>query len=147
IDLVAPSLEALVTALLGEIAPTGEPPHAEVWERVLEKMQASGRLGVEAREGSLGARVTAQLRATRGETGAIKATLFTPVDPGEASDGLLVRVTSAGRLLEQCKFASAYPGRTLHVELPTAQPSTMRRRGLVQRVAEVFAGLALPVLR
>jgi hypothetical protein len=148
VELVAPSLEQLVTALLGAIEPiSGEPLQSEVWERVLAEMQAGGRLVVEAREGLLAARVAAQLRVMLGETGAIKARLFTPVHPSEAASGLLVRVTSAGRLLAQCSFASAYPGRTLDVELPTAQPSTMRRHGLAQRIAEVFAELALPVLR
>lgn len=148
VDLAAPSLDVLVTALLGELAPgTSEPLQADVWARVLTEMQVGGRLVVEAREGSLGARVAAQLRVTLGETGTIQARLFTPVDPRDASNGLLVRVTSTGRLLEQRLFASAYPGRTLDVELRTAQPSTMRRHGLAQRIAEVFAGLALPVLR
>lgn len=148
VDLVAPSLEALVTALLGEITlETGEPPNPDVWRRVLAEMEAGGRLVVEAREGTLGARLTAQLRVMLGETGAIRATLFTPVDPGEACNGLLVRVTSCGRLLEQRTFASAYPGRMLDVELPCAQPSTLRRHGLAPRIAEVFAGLAVPLLR
>jgi hypothetical protein len=148
VELAAPSLEQLVTALRGAVEPTsGEPLHPEIWQRVLTEMQVGGRLVVEAREGSLGARVAAQLRVMLGETGAIQARLFTPVHPSEAASGLLVRVTSAGRLLVQCSFASAYPGRTLDVELPTAQPSTMRRHGLARRVAEVFAELAVPVLR
>lgn len=148
IDLAAPSLEALVTALLGEVAAaTGEPLHPDIWMRVLAEMRAGGRLVVEAREAPLAKRVAAQLRVTLGETGTIQARLFTPIDPGEASSGLLVRVTSTGRLLEQRLFASAYPGRTLDVELPTAQPSTLRRHGLAQRIAEVFAELAVPLLR
>lgn len=148
VEIAAPSLEQLVTVLLGELVPaTGEPIHSEIWTRVLAEMQADGRLVVEARGGPLAARVAAQLRVMLGETGAIRASLLTPVRPSEASNGLLVRVTSAGRLLAQRSFASAYPGRTLDVELPTAQPSTLRRHGLDQRIAEVFAELAVPVLR
>jgi hypothetical protein len=149
VDLAAPSIDALVTSLLGEVSASGEPVNPEIWTRVLDEMRAGGRLAVEAREGPLAARVAAQLRVMLGETGAIRATLFTPVHPESAGSGrgLLVRVTSAGRLLEQRSFASAYPGRVLDVELPTAQPSTMRRHAISVRIAEVFAELAVPVLR
>jgi hypothetical protein len=147
VDLAAPALDALVTSLLGEVSANGEPAHPDIWTRVLDEMQAGGRLAVEAREGPLAARVTAQLRVMIGETGAIKARLYTPVDAGDAARGLSVRVTSTGRLLEQRWFASAYPGRILDVELPTAQPSTMRRHMIAQRIAEWFAELAVPVLR
>jgi hypothetical protein len=147
VDVAAPALDALVTALFGQAAADGDPANPQLWTKVLDEMREGGRLAVEAREGTLAARVKAQLRVMLGETGAIRATLFTPVDPGEAAHGLLVRVTSTGRLIDQRVFASPYPGRILDVELPTAQPSTMRRHLIALRIAEVFAELAVPVLR
>ncbi len=148
VPLAAPSLETLVTSLVGDLPTAAEDSlTVRTWQQVLDDMRESDRLAVEAREGQLAARVTAQLRVMLGESGAITATLAMPRDPGEAAGGLLVRVTSTGRLLDQHLFASAFPGRTLDVELPTAQPSTMRRYGIAKRVAEVFAELAVPVLR
>lgn len=148
VQLPAPSLDKLVSGLVGELAQApANSVWAESWTRVLDDMRDSGRLAVEAREGTLVERVTAQLRVALGETGAISATLWTPIDPGEAAGGLLVRVTTTGRLLDQRFFVSAYPGRILDVELPTAQPSTMRRHSMALGIAEAFAELAVPVLR
>ena len=58
-----------------------------------------------------------------------------------------MRVLSTGRLIHEVLYASAYPGRVLDVELPTAQVSAARRHRVIERVAEHFASLAVPVLR
>ncbi|HVH99412.1 MAG TPA: hypothetical protein VM869_11890, partial [Enhygromyxa sp.] len=75
------------------------------------------------------------------------ATLHSPVDYAPAAGGLLVRVTTTGRLLGQHLYVSAFPGRVLDVELPTAQPTAMKLQDTVARVAERFAARALPLLR
>jgi hypothetical protein len=52
VELAAPPLEQIVTALLGELdATTHEPHHPDIWQRVLTQMHVSGRLADEAREG------------------------------------------------------------------------------------------------
>ncbi|PRP97873.1 hypothetical protein ENSA5_31060 [Enhygromyxa salina] len=117
------------------------------WARVWSELRDAGFLAPEANEGELLARITTQLRVMIGETGTIRATLYSPAEPGAAARGLLVRVTTTGRLLGQQLFASAYPGRVLDVELPTAQPTGLRSQQLPERVAERLAALAVPLLR
>jgi len=82
-----------------------------------------------------------------GETGTIRAVIYSPDTHEQSSHGLLVRITTTGRLLGEHVFASAYPGRVIDVELPTAQPAAMRATGASARVAEYFAEQALPRLR
>ncbi|NVB40748.1 hypothetical protein G6O69_23110 [Pseudenhygromyxa sp. WMMC2535] len=89
-------------------------------------------------------------RPALGESGQIQARLYTPTEPRAARRGLLVELTSTGRLLERRLFASAHPGRVLRVELPTAGPSRIRRqfedRPLLWGIAERFAALCVPLL-
>jgi hypothetical protein len=139
-ELDLPSLDELVTGLL-----EGSDEHGH--KRVLSSLRDAGMLPAEAGEGEVGDRIRAALRVMLGETGTIRATLYTPVEPGEAARGLLVRVCSTGHLLGRQLFASAYPGRILDVELPTAQPAVLRAQNLPVRIAERFSALAVPLLR
>ncbi|EDM81629.1 hypothetical protein PPSIR1_21969 [Plesiocystis pacifica SIR-1] len=90
-----------------------------------------------------------------GETGVIAATLYAPVDPGEARRGMLVQVTTTGRLLDTKLYATTHPGRILRVEIPTASPGSMHtpmpgrigQRSAVEHIAELFAGRTEPALR
>jgi hypothetical protein len=124
-ELEAPTLEALIDELLA----SGD------WSEFLATMKSPSN-----------EQLRKQLRVMLGETGDVRATLYSPVEVGRAAGGLLVRVTTTGRLLGERLFASAYPGRVLDVELPTAQPAALKRLDTALLVAERFAARALPLL-
>lgn len=149
VDLEVPGLDALVEQVMDVIergANRGrDGEHA--WHPMWSQLRDAGYLTEQAREGELRQRIATQLRVMLGETGTIRATLYSPADPGAAARGLLVRVTATGRLLDQHLFASAYPGRILDVELPTGQAAALSSQQLPARIAELFAVLALPRLR
>ncbi|KIG13840.1 hypothetical protein DB30_07495 [Enhygromyxa salina] len=141
IELEVPSLDALAEQV-------SRVHHGEAERARLDaELRKAGYTGAESREAELRERLVAPLRIMLGETGTIRATLYSPADPGDASRGLLVRVTATGRLLEEQLFASAYPGRILDVDLPTGQASELRSSEVWARIAEGFAALALPRLR
>ncbi|MFO7567105.1 MAG: hypothetical protein R6X02_30955 [Enhygromyxa sp.] len=135
-ELEPPSLDALIDELLG----SGD------WDWFLSKLERGRLLDGAAKKGSEEQRRKRQLRVMLGETGSFRATLYSPADPGPAAQGLLVRITTTGRLLAQRLFPSAYPGRVLDVELPSAQPAAMLLSELTTLVAERFAARALPLL-
>ncbi|HLT37974.1 MAG TPA: hypothetical protein VK034_16930, partial [Enhygromyxa sp.] len=134
-ELEPPSLDTLIDELLA----VGN------WDWFLTKLR-EGLIDGTAKQGSEEQRRKRQLQVMIGETGSFRATLYSPVEPGRAARGLLVQVTTTGRLLGEGLFASAYPGRVLVVELPTAQPTAMKFDGTVMLVAERLAARALPLL-
>jgi hypothetical protein len=141
-ELEPPSLDALIDELLA----VGD------WETFLPKLRSARLLDgtiseIRDGEGSEDERRKRQLRVMIGETGSFRATLYSPAEPGPAAKGLLVRVTTTGRLLVQKLFASAYLGRVLDVELPTALPAAMLLTETAGLVAERFAARALPLLQ
>lgn len=135
-ELEPPSLDTLIDELLA----SGN------WDWFLTKLAREGLLDGTAKEGPEDERRKRQLRVMLGETGSFRATLYSPVDPGRAARGLLVRVTTTGRLLGERLFATAYLGRVLEVELPSAQPAAMMLDKTADRVAERFAARTLPLL-
>lgn len=138
IELESPNLDALIDELLAS---------SSAWHEFLVTLERTGLLDSTAGKGSQQQRCKRQLQVMLGETGRARATLYSPANAGPAAGGLLVRVTASGRLLDQQLFASAYPGRVLDVELPTAQPTAMLVTGVASLVAERFAERALPALR
>ncbi|PRQ09363.1 hypothetical protein [Enhygromyxa salina] len=141
IELELPSLDALVEQL-------SEAIHGPAQRAKLDaQLRTEGFEGTDERAAELRERLVEPLRSMIGETGSLRATLYSPGDPGAAARGLLVRVTASGRLLDQTLFASAYPGRIVHVDLPTGQVSTLRAQQVSARIAELTAALALPRLR
>jgi hypothetical protein len=135
-ELESPSIDVLIDELLA----VGD------WSQFLFTLDAVGMLDGTAREGSELERRRRQLKVMLGETGSVRAILYSPVAFERAAAGLLVRVTSTGRLLGEWLFASTYLGRVLDVELPTAQPAAMMRYETAALVAERFAARALPLL-
>jgi hypothetical protein len=136
VELEAPNLETLID----ELFTIGD------WSEFLATLSLAGMLAGTAESGEDDERRRKQLRVMLGETGSIRATLYSPAEPGPAAGGLLVRVTTTGRLLGERLFASAYPGRVLDVELPTAQPAALMLHDTPLLVAERFAARALPLL-
>ncbi|GEM_PF-870739 len=119
-------------------------------EALVDEMVSAGRVGG-------GKRPRSRLLRALGTAGVITARLFTPLDPGPAARGLLVEVTTTGRRLGSRVFASAYLGRVLQVELPTASPTRCRAalggdenedaQPVFALVAERYAALCEPVLQ
>ncbi len=137
VELEPPTCDALIDELLSE----GN------WSRIMGKLAKAKLLDETARRAAGKDRSKRQLQVMLGETGSVTATLYSPVDAGAAAEGLLVRVTTTGRLLGERLLATAYPGRVLQVELPTAQPAAMLSSEVAGLVAERFAARSLPVLR
>jgi hypothetical protein len=137
LELEVPTLDELVAELAEQIDPAS----------FLITLARAGLLDGTATSGFANDRLARQLRVMLGETGELRATLYSPTEPGPAAAGLLVRVTASGRLLGERLLASAYPGRILDVDLPSAQPLAMKVSELVDLVAERIAERALPSLR
>lgn len=85
----------------------------------------------------------ATLQAVLGDSGEIKATVYTPA---AAEDGLFVELRMLGRLLTRAAAAAAVSGHVLVVELPDLPPGALLRIG-GEAVADALARHAAGALR